>query len=48
MTTSEAKRRQFTEGKVTQLLFSFDTCTYLLAIYATDEANGKNSTFTIN
>ena len=31
-TTSEAKGRQFTEGKVTQRLFSFDKCTYL-AIY---------------
>ena len=31
-TTSEAKGRQFTEGKVTQRLFSFGTCTYL-AIY---------------
>ena len=35
ITTSEAKGRQFTEAKVTQRLFSFDTCTYL-AIYATD------------
>ena len=26
---SEAKGRQFTEAKVTQRLFSFDTCTYL-------------------
>ena len=31
-TTCQAKGRQFTEGKVTQRFFSFDTCTYL-AIY---------------
>ena len=31
-TTCQAKGRQFTAGKVTQRLFSFDTCTYL-AIY---------------
>ena len=36
------KGRQFTEAKVTQRLFSFDTCTYL-AIYATDWANGKST-----
>ena len=28
-TTSEAKRQQFTEGKVTQRLFSIDPYTYL-------------------
>ena len=46
-TTSEAKGRQITLGKVPQRLFSIDPCTYLTILMKLDEANGQSSTVTV-